>query len=151
MKSANQRNNKRNMSRKLILSLSRKDFRVDTFRVGGHGGQNVQKRDTGVRIVHLESGLSAESRVHRTQQANKKEAFRKLADRLIDFYLKTEDKNRYSAGTRVVRTYNEAKDRVTDHETGKQYSFKKTIGKGEISVIIDDRAKEKSRNVQLDK
>ncbi len=60
--------------------LTKKDFRIDTFRSGGKGGQNQNKRDTGVRITHIESGISAESREERSQEQNKKKAFTKLGN-----------------------------------------------------------------------
>lgn len=63
-----------------LLTLTKKDFRVDTFRAGGKGGQNQNKRDTGVRITHKASGISAESRSERSQAQNKKIAFRRLCD-----------------------------------------------------------------------
>lgn len=65
-------------ARQLLFSVTRKDFRVDTFRSGGKGGQNQNKRDTGVRITHLESGAVGESRTHRTQGQNKKAALERL-------------------------------------------------------------------------
>ncbi len=49
-----------------LLTLTKKDFRVDTFRSGGKGGQNQNKRDTGVRITHIKSGISAEGRSERS-------------------------------------------------------------------------------------
>ena len=64
----------------LLFSVTRKDFRVDTFRSGGKGGQNQNTRDTGVCITHLESGAVGESRNHRSQGQNKKEAFHRLLD-----------------------------------------------------------------------
>ena len=63
-----------------LLTLIKKDFRVDTFRSGGKGGQNQNKRDTGVRITHRVSGIAAESRSERSQFQNKKLAFRRLCD-----------------------------------------------------------------------
>lgn len=64
----------------LLFSVTKKDLRIDTFRCGGKGGQNVNKRDTGVRIVHIESGAIGESREQRTQEQNKKVAFRRMAE-----------------------------------------------------------------------
>jgi len=61
-----------------ILSLTKKDFRVDTFRAGGHGGQNQNKRETGVRVTHKLTGFSSECRNYRSQLQNKKEAFKRL-------------------------------------------------------------------------
>jgi len=66
------------MPKQLLFSLTKKDFRFDTFRSGGKGGQNQNKRDTGVRITHLETGISAESREERSQLQNKKKAFQRL-------------------------------------------------------------------------
>lgn len=131
------------MSRKLVFSARKKDFRVDTFRCSGKGGQNVNKRDTGVRLTHIETGLSAECTEHKSQAQNKRTAFEKLADKLVDFYLAREEvekTKRYGAGTKTIRTYNESKDRVIDHDTGKRYSYHCTVGKNDISIIIDDRA-----------
>jgi protein subunit release factor A len=64
----------------LLFSVTKKDLRVDTFRSGGKGGQNQNKRDTGVRITHLESGAVGESREERSQEQNKKNAFKRMAD-----------------------------------------------------------------------
>ncbi len=63
-----------------LFSVTKKDFRVDTFRSGGKGGQNQNKRETGVRITHKESGAVGESRNHRTQEQNKKDAFKRLLE-----------------------------------------------------------------------
>lgn len=51
----------------LAFSVTIKDCTVQTFRSGGKGGQNQNKRDTGVRIIHRPSGAVGESRQHRTQ------------------------------------------------------------------------------------
>jgi protein subunit release factor B len=68
------------MSRERILHITIKDCEVQTFRCGGKGGQNKDKRDTGVRIIHRASGARGECREHRTQLANKKLAFRRMAE-----------------------------------------------------------------------
>lgn len=65
--------------RKLVLSVTVKDCRVDEFRSGGNGGQNQNKRNTGIRIVHEPSGAVGESREERSQLQNKKTAWRRMA------------------------------------------------------------------------
>lgn len=65
---------------KRVLSVTIKDCTVQTFRSGGKGGQNQNKRDTGVRVIHTPSGAVGESRQHRTQLENKRAAFRRMAE-----------------------------------------------------------------------
>ena len=64
--------------KELLFSLTAKDFRVDTFRSGGKGGQHQNTTDSGVRITHIESGAVGESREERSQPQNKKKAFERL-------------------------------------------------------------------------
>ena len=66
--------------RALLFSITKKDLDVQTFRSGGKGGQNQNKRDSGVRIIHRASGAVGESREHRTQWQNKKAAFLRLVE-----------------------------------------------------------------------
>lgn len=67
------------MTRERIFSVTLADCRVDTFRAGGKGGQNQNKRETGVRVVHPPSGGTGESREERSQLQNKRVAFRRMA------------------------------------------------------------------------
>ncbi len=67
-----------NKKREHILSLTKKDFDISTFKSGGKGGQHQNKTDSAVRIKHIETGLSAESREGKSQHQNKKIAFRRL-------------------------------------------------------------------------
>jgi protein subunit release factor B len=64
--------------KELLFSVTKKDLEIQTFRSGGKGGQNQNKRETGVRIIHRESGAVGESREHRDQLQNKKVAFERM-------------------------------------------------------------------------
>lgn len=68
------------MPKELLFSITRKDFEVQVFRCGGHGGQKVDKTSSGVRIVHKESGAVGESREERSQTLNKRIAFKRLVE-----------------------------------------------------------------------
>lgn len=129
--------------RELIKTWTKDDFRVDTFRAGGKGGQNQNKRDSGCRITHIESGLSAESREHRDQLTNKKAAFDKLVPLLIEKYF-PKSKRATHAPNKEIRTYHEPEDRVTD-QFGKRYSYKEVIGKAKASKMINQHVVD-SRN-----
>ena len=66
--------------RKKILSVTIHDCEVQTFRAGGKGGQNQNKRDTGVRVIHHPSGSRGESREERSQLQNKRRAFLRMVE-----------------------------------------------------------------------
>lgn len=107
------------MARELVFSVTIKDCTVQTFRSGGNGGQNKDKRDTGVRIIHNASGARGESTEHRTQGQNKKTAFKRMAESFafkqwIQEQLRQDDVPP-SANPERIRTYNLIDRRVTDH------------------------------------
>jgi protein subunit release factor B len=66
------------MEKKLLFSVTKNDFEVETFRAGGKGGQHQNTTDSAVRITHAASGAVGECREHRQQLQNKKEAFKRL-------------------------------------------------------------------------
>lgn len=68
------------MYKELLFSLTKKDFRIDTFRSGGKGGQHQNTTDSGVRITHIESGAVGECREERKQLQNKKIAFQRMTE-----------------------------------------------------------------------
>lgn len=63
-----------------ILSVTLKDCEVQTFRAGGPGGQHQNKNETGVRIIHRDSGARGEARDSRSQLENKRAAFRRMTE-----------------------------------------------------------------------
>jgi len=66
--------------KELLYSLTKKDFKVQTFKSGGPGGQHQNKTDSGVRITHIESGAVGECRNTKSQHQNKKIAFTRLVE-----------------------------------------------------------------------
>lgn len=69
-----------NNERELLFSVRREDFKIQTFRSGGKGGQHQNTTDSGVRIIHEESGCVSECRENRSQAQNKKVAFSRLVN-----------------------------------------------------------------------
>ncbi len=125
------------------LCFTRKDFRVDTFRGSGKGGQHRNKTDSAVRITHKETGICAESCEQRSQGQNKEEAFRKLAKKLMAHFVPKVNKERFQAGQKRIRTYNFSDNTIKDSETKRSYSADDTWNKGSISDIIMDRSIDK--------
>jgi peptide chain release factor 1 len=123
--------------KELLHSFRRKDFRIDTFRCSGNGGQHVNKTDSGVRFTHIETGLTAESREFKSQHQNKKAAFNKLGLKIKEYYTDFYSKNRVKS-TETIRTYHEVDNRVTDHLTGLQMPYKIAMDKG-IDKMIETR------------
>jgi protein subunit release factor B len=78
------------MMRTKIFSVHIHDCEVQTFRSGGKGGQNQNKVESGVRVIHPPSGARGEARDSRNQLENKRNAFRRMAEsKLFNAWVKT--------------------------------------------------------------
>ncbi len=120
------------------------DLDIQFFRSGGHGGQNVNKVSTAVRLTHRPSGIVVTAQTERFQEQNRNIAMDILRAKL--FERQEEEKMRTVAGYRSsigrgmrsekIRTYNFAQDRVTDHRIGKSFGNLEKIIDGEIDKIL---------------
>ena len=133
------------------LKIAEDDLRIDVFRAGGHGGQNVNKLSTAVRITHIPSGITAVCQDERSQLKNKLKALTVLRARVLDVEQKRQrqeigDARRAQVGSgersEKVRTYNFPQDRVTDHRVGLTVHNLPAILDGELDDIIDALATE---------
>ena len=112
------------------LKVDPNDLRIDIFHAGGHGGQNVNKVATAVRIVHEPSGLTVVCQDERSQHKNKQRAMSMLRSRLFeaeqirkDAELSETRRSQVGGAERAekIRTYNYPQDRITDHRSNANF------------------------------
>ncbi|KKL84113.1 hypothetical protein LCGC14_1967940, partial [marine sediment metagenome] len=96
--------------RNLLFSARKKDFNVETMRGTGSGGQKRNKTDSCVRITHISTGMSEYCCETPSQHRNKATAFQRLAKRLVQMVRQKDQKKRYAAGKKTIRTYHEPED-----------------------------------------
>lgn len=88
--------------KELLFSITKKDFIIQTFRSGGAGGQNQNKVNSGVRLIHKPSGAVGEARDSRDQLQNKKAAFMRLIrGKVFQAWLKVEIAKRSGERARI--------------------------------------------------
>lgn len=122
------------------------DLRIDIFKSSGHGGQNVQKNSTAVRITHIPTNVVAACQDERSQGRNKQKAMAVLRSRLLDIEIRKQresiESNRRSqvgSGDRAekIRTYNFPQDRMTDHRVGYTRHNLPALLDGDMDDVID--------------
>ena len=128
------------------VQIGADDLRIDIYHASGHGGQNVNKVSTAVRIVHIPSGTVAVCQDERSQFKNRQKAMAILRARLYEAEQRKRESEitqarRAQVGTgeraEKIRTYNFPQDRITDHRVGDTFHGIQRALDGDIDDIIE--------------
>ncbi len=128
------------------IDIKPEDYRLDTYRAGGAGGQHVNKTDSAVRITHYATGIVVQCQNERSQYMNKDVAFKMLRAKLYEYYQKEREKEKekdaiaksdISWGNQirsyVFQPYTLVKDHRTNYSTGNITA----VMDGEIDEFIE--------------
>ena len=128
------------------VEIKQEDLQIDIYHASGHGGQNVQKVATAVRIKHIPSGLVTTCQDERSQHKNKEKALAVLRSRLLAAEIEKQQqeitdtrRSQVGSGDRSerVRTYNFPQGRITDHRIGlTSYNLEQVLD-GDLMEFIE--------------